>query len=832
MSTAVFYDLENISKFTAPKNYGEFKDSFKMMCDSELVDNVVLQRAYISTVHPAYIKYNKFLNSTGIEICAVDPNMNSKKANLVDFKMNVDCIAYSLSNDIDTVVIATGDADFGFLCEELKNYGKKVVVASYGITTNKSIIMLCDDWVDFSHEYTLCDINELMAARIRPEEPVDYKAAVRGVLTAMLDDKLVKRYMALGRFDLDMLRSFTEKFYKAPRLEDMNYMDFVSMLIPGINVSFLNKNGRILIIPAEEPVPNPPLSIYEIISGIDFEFSTERFRAWHSWFEDNLDSVNELVYYMNFMTRNNLLYLNDDEAKIVPQRKCAAALIEHTSAALSLLNIKPEDKELEKLRYRFYRNASKHRLQKLKQQDPDVEEIAEPTVYIQGTMTNFGRIVVYADDEAVFKVEFTDEFVKYNANEITALASKELREYFKGERKEFTVPIRLSGSEFQKQVWEALRSIPYGETRTYKEIADAIGKPKSARAIGGACNKNTLLFIVPCHRVIASSGNLSGYAAGIELKEALIKSESSPEDFKRFGKQYSFNVRHPDSRCGYRTSEEIRRVLDEEAPEQENPEQENPEQEESTQKDSEYTDTIPESESAGTVEPEADVQPEPQGAEQTDSQDAEQVTEQTEENTPSETEAEGSDAKTDSIEAAAKTDSQPEPEAAAITAPSEPDKPVLNSDADTLSEAAQENDGTDITAKGNTEAELKESLTAETAELKAGESAEPTAEETAEHEADEPAEHEAGTPAGSDAGKTADEPAKEQQNTGSAEAEPESKDTVSETSGEPSPNEVQPAQTRKRRAPYRRRTKRTSDGKTTRKYSTKKRSEKSKKENE
>ena len=255
MSTAIFYDLENISKFTAPKNYGEFKDSVKMMCDSELVDDIVLQRAYISTTHPAYIKYNKFLNSMGIEICAVDPNTNSKKANLVDFKMNVDCIAYSLSNKIDTVVIATGDADFGFLCEELKNYGINVVVASYGITTNKSIIMLSDDWVDFSGEYSLCDINELMTERIHPDEPIDYKAAVRGVLEAMLSDKLVKRYMAMERFDLDMLRSFTEKFYKAPRLEEISYIDFVSLLTPGIGIEFINKNGRNLIVPSAEPVP-------------------------------------------------------------------------------------------------------------------------------------------------------------------------------------------------------------------------------------------------------------------------------------------------------------------------------------------------------------------------------------------------------------------------------------------------------------------------------------------------------------------------------------------------------------------------------------------------
>lgn len=762
MSTAVFYDLENISKFTTPKNYGEFRDSFKMMCDSELVDNVVLQRAYISTTHPAYIKYNKYLNSTGIEICAVDPNMNSKKANLVDFKMNVDCIAYSLSNDIDTVVIATGDADFGFLCEELKNYGKKVVVASYGITTNKSIIILCDDWVDFSHEYTLCDINELMASRIHPEDPIDYRAAVRGVLTAMLEDKLVKRYMALERFDLDMLRSFTEKFYKAPRLEDMSYIDFVSMLISGIDVAFRNKNGRMLIVPSDECVPEPPLSIYEIISGMDYEFSTERFRAWHSWFEDNIDSVQELVYYMNFMTRNKLLNLDDDGASIVPQRKCAASLIEHTSMALSLLNIKPEDKELEKLRNRFYRNPSKHRLQKT-QQESSVEEITEPEIYIQGTMTNFGRIVVYADDEAVFKVEFTDEFVKYNANEITSLAAKELREYFKGERREFTVPVKLDGSEFQKSVWEELRKIPYGETRTYKDIANMIGKPKSARAVGRACNANTLLFIVPCHRVIAASGDLTGFAAGLELKEALLKSESSPEDFKRFGKQYSFNIRHPESRCNYRSSEEIRRVLDEENPSAEDiiddsaPIEQTPD-----------TNTEPETENSE----EAEVQSEP-------------ITE------PDNTE---------SPKAAIETNEPTEPEVSAESV-----KPTAASDEMADTETVEPNPVPEVNAPADTEA---------TGLCTENQNEETCTEALADKDADTEA------VSGSEATDS------EQLN----ETEP-LPDTDSAVTAE-STEEIPSPQARKRRAPYRRRTKKPSDGKTTRRYSAKKHTIKPKEDNE
>lgn len=135
MSTAIFYDLENISIFTAPKNYGEFLKSVDEIRKCPLVDEIVAQKAYISLTHSAYIKYKNFLDSTGIEICGVDPKMNANKSNIVDFKMNVDITAYTIAHNIDTVVIATGDGDFGLLCEELKNMGKKVVIASYGITT-------------------------------------------------------------------------------------------------------------------------------------------------------------------------------------------------------------------------------------------------------------------------------------------------------------------------------------------------------------------------------------------------------------------------------------------------------------------------------------------------------------------------------------------------------------------------------------------------------------------------------------------------------------------------------------------------------------------------
>jgi methylated-DNA-[protein]-cysteine S-methyltransferase len=101
----------------------------------------------------------------------------------------------------------------------------------------------------------------------------------------------------------------------------------------------------------------------------------------------------------------------------------------------------------------------------------------------------------------------------------------QIDQYLEGKRKRFTVPIALYGTEFQLLVWGALQTIPYGETRSYKEIAILIGKPKALRAVGMANNRNPISIIVPCHRVIGSDGNLTGYGGGLPLKQQLLELE-------------------------------------------------------------------------------------------------------------------------------------------------------------------------------------------------------------------------------------------------------------------------------------------------------------------
>lgn len=104
-------------------------------------------------------------------------------------------------------------------------------------------------------------------------------------------------------------------------------------------------------------------------------------------------------------------------------------------------------------------------------------------------------------------------------------ACRQLSAYFQGQRKDFQLPLAWKGTPFRRRVWQALLDIPYGEIRTYAQVAEAVGSPKAVRAVGGACHDNPWLIVVPCHRVVGSSGQLTGYAAGLDTKRFLLEYE-------------------------------------------------------------------------------------------------------------------------------------------------------------------------------------------------------------------------------------------------------------------------------------------------------------------
>lgn len=116
---------------------------------------------------------------------------------------------------------------------------------------------------------------------------------------------------------------------------------------------------------------------------------------------------------------------------------------------------------------------------------------------------------------------------------------RQLREYFAGTRRRFELPLDFVGTEFQKSVWSALLTIPYGETRTYAQIAAQIGKPAAVRAVGAANGRNPISIITPCHRVIGTNGDLTGFGGGMENKAILLALESPQQDLLASGASHS-----------------------------------------------------------------------------------------------------------------------------------------------------------------------------------------------------------------------------------------------------------------------------------------------------
>jgi len=149
--------------------------------------------------------------------------------------------------------------------------------------------------------------------------------------------------------------------------------------------------------------------------------------------------------------------------------------------------------------------------------------------------SSVGKITLVADNvslRAIYWLNQKPDRVKFpdlennDSNHVLKSAVKQLKAYFSGTRREFDIPLRPVGTVFQEEVWLALRSISYGETVSYSDIAKQIGRPKAVRAVGAAIGKNPLSIMIPCHRVIGANGKLIGFAGGLSTKEFLLNLEN------------------------------------------------------------------------------------------------------------------------------------------------------------------------------------------------------------------------------------------------------------------------------------------------------------------
>ena len=185
--------------------------------------------------------------------------------------------------------------------------------------------------------------------------------------------------------------------------------------------------------------------------------------------------------------------------------------------------------------------------------------MAEPKRYVRTWMTSpVGRLELVASNEGLAGIlwqrgrphRLQTVAVQDDTHPVLVEAERQLAEYFSGRRKTFALKLAPSGTPFQRSVWNALLTIPRGETRTYAQIAGQVGRPTAVRAVGAANGSNPIAIVVPCHRVIGSTGNLTGFAGGLDAKAWLLALEGAPVvDSLRLRQGYGGQA--PEDRTGY-----------------------------------------------------------------------------------------------------------------------------------------------------------------------------------------------------------------------------------------------------------------------------------------
>jgi len=151
-------------------------------------------------------------------------------------------------------------------------------------------------------------------------------------------------------------------------------------------------------------------------------------------------------------------------------------------------------------------------------------------------MTDGPTLLLVAGGAGLRKIQFLDSCEEWpqaaerkDSHPLLVEAAAQLRAYFRGELREFDLPLEMAGTDFQIRVWNLLVDIPYGETRSYRDVAVALGRPEAVRAVGAANGANPLPIVVPCHRVIGADGKLTGYGGGLRLKRRLLEMERGTE---------------------------------------------------------------------------------------------------------------------------------------------------------------------------------------------------------------------------------------------------------------------------------------------------------------
>jgi len=146
-------------------------------------------------------------------------------------------------------------------------------------------------------------------------------------------------------------------------------------------------------------------------------------------------------------------------------------------------------------------------------------------MYSTQIQTPLGALHLTASTQGLLSAQFGLYSGGVQTSSLLDEASRQVQQYFAGQRTVFDLPLDIRGTEFQRKVWQILREIPWGETQSYGQIAAAVANPKASRAVGGACGANPLVLFIPCHRVLAGDGKLGGFSSGLDIKRKLLQLE-------------------------------------------------------------------------------------------------------------------------------------------------------------------------------------------------------------------------------------------------------------------------------------------------------------------
>jgi methylated-DNA-[protein]-cysteine S-methyltransferase len=199
-----------------------------------------------------------------------------------------------------------------------------------------------------------------------------------------------------------------------------------------------------------------------------------------------------------------------------------------TEALLQAIHVFQVDRRQDLLR--SYANASQTRKDKMMSLAYKV--IESPVGKLKLVASDKGLVAILWENDSPRRVRLS-ELVADEQHPVIVETERQLGEYFAGKRKSFSVTLDMRGTRFQKDVWEALLAIPFGETRNYGQLAKQLGNPRATRAVGAANGRNPVSIIVPCHRVIGSSGMLTGFAGGLETKSHLLSLEEKDDKLFR-----------------------------------------------------------------------------------------------------------------------------------------------------------------------------------------------------------------------------------------------------------------------------------------------------------